>query len=268
MFDSGSDDESGHEEEDQEAVRAALSARYSGLFSLDLGLTQVKEDREPALQEDGAAVQPDEEQEQEAPEFEFRLFAAQGASTQRVVLPTPAELEGPGGGGLVKPRPVSYHLRAELGPEELERIRFSALTGREVIEAARQRAWGLEKPWRVVRILLPTGAKLRQGPAASTGSKEERATTDGKPDKRKRPGKQRRIATRKREKARKEKEAEEREKRITKEEHLKEKKKRLNREKKLKRRQKDRDKKTAANTAAAGDERGSDAGSDLDAEGN
>ena len=247
-------------------MRAALSARYSGLFSLDLGLTQAEEDREPALQEEGAA-QSNEDQEQEAPEFEFRLFAAQGASTQRVVLPTAAELEGAGGGGLVRPRPVSYHLRAELGPEELERIRFSALTGREVVEAARQRAWGLEKPWRVVRILLPAGAKLRQGPGASTGSKEQ-GTADGKPDKRKRPGKQRRIATRKREKAKKEKEAEEREKRTTKEEHLKEKKKRLNREKKLKRRQKDRDKKAAANPGAAGDEGGSDAASDLDAEGN
>ena len=256
LFDSGSDDESGHEEE-QEAVRAALSARYSGLFSLDLGLTQAEEDRESALQREGTA-QSDEDREQEAPEFEFRLFAAQGASTQRVVLPTAAELEGPGGGGLVRPRPVSYHLRAELGLEELERIRVSALTGHEVVEAARQRAWAFEKPWRVVRILLPARTKLRHGPAASTGSKEE-GTADGQPDKRKRPGKQRRIATRKREKATKEKEAEEREKCVTKEERLKEKKKRLNREKKLKRRQKDKDKKAAENLDAAGDEGGSDA---------
>ncbi len=198
LFDSSSGDESNHGE-NQDVARAELNARLSSLFSFDLN---------PALPTRESEVESHEAQDPGAPEFEFRLFASQGTLTQKVILPSQQDLANVDEGAFTKPRPLSYYLRPELDLEEQEEIRFSAMAGREILTAARQRAWGLEKPWRVLKIIMPAGTKLlRPVPLLSECAIGD--TASGEEPKRRRPGKKRRIATRKREKARKEEEAKE-----------------------------------------------------------
>lgn len=148
-------------------------------------------------------------------------------------------------GTVVTKRPLSFYVRGKLGDEERRRLQYSAVSGAEVLRRSRERAWGLELPWRLVKLSVVPQAQARSLVVASSkpsSAKPSGHETDAK-SKRRRPGKKKRIALRIKEKARKEKEAAEAQKKLTKEEHLKEKKKRLNRERKLKRRQKEREKK-------------------------
>ncbi|AEO56227.1 hypothetical protein MYCTH_2300915 [Thermothelomyces thermophilus ATCC 42464] len=211
-------------------------------------------------------------------EFEFRLFSTPagapapattsgtgaGASApppqkvvQKVVLLPDDEAEAPFDGPAIAPRPLSHYIRGELSEREREQFRRAAVTGREVLSWAAQRAWGLEVPWRVTRVTVSVGSGSAQGSRLGGGGTRGEdpgvVEVEGRRKKKKktRPGKKRRIVLRKREKIRREKEAEAERLRMSKEEHLREKKKRLNREKKLKRRQKEREKKMAARAAGA-----------------
>ncbi|KAK3308820.1 uncharacterized protein B0T15DRAFT_390257 [Chaetomium strumarium] len=252
LYDSSSDRHSSPERKDEEdaKLRAELNARLSNLLSLDLGASAaaapVPVESETSTNELHPANSEGQESEAEA-EFEFRLFSS--APPQKVALAPDAgsaKYDGPA----VSQRPLSHYIRGELSPHEREQLRYAAVTGQDVLAWARQRAWGLEVPWRVTKITVAVTGK---GARVDEQKRTEDAASAGE-KKKKRPGKKRRIVLRKREKAEKaKKEALERQK-MSKEEHLREKKKRLNHQKKLRRRQKEKEKKLAAKAVTGGSE--------------
>lgn len=196
---------------------------------------------------------PGAQEDKEEEEFEFRLFST-SAPTQHINLAEEVH-QGPA----MSQRPVEFYVRGPLTEEEKARFRAAAVSGEEVVRGARERAWGLEVPWRVVRIVgTARGKKGRVGEVVREGGAQRDDKGEGEAKGRKRPGKKRRIALRIKLKAAKEEEA----KKMSKEEHLKEKKKRLNREKKLKRRQKEKEKKMAAGQGGGEGDVSSDDGSE------
>ncbi|KAK4237824.1 hypothetical protein C8A03DRAFT_34196 [Achaetomium macrosporum] len=253
LYDSSSDRHSSPEREDEEDVklRAELNARLSSLLSLDLGCpaaaAPIPAGPGTTTNEPHTADGEGQEEKAEA-EFEFRLFSS--APPQKVVL-APDAGEAKYDGPAVSQRPILHYIRGELSPHEREQFRYAAVTGQDVLAWARQRAWGLEVPWRVTKITVTVNGK---GPGVDEQKRSADSASAGEKKKKKRPGKKRRIVLRKREKAEKaKKEALERQK-MSKEEHLREKKKRLNHQKKLRRRQKEKEKKLAAKAAAGGSE--------------
>ena len=234
----GDDVTHGHKDE---ATRAKLNERLARMFSLD-------EEIGPSNEDGPDEVMPDAEDPE--PAFEFRLFSTAGSAPKVMV-----HEEDEGDGDILASRPASYHMRQDYTPEELERFREVAVDYADVVREAKQRAWGLEVPWRVTKITVKSGPSTPSTP--QKGSKGNNTTEE--PARRKRPGKKRRVALRMKEKEKKLKEEEKKAKaeaaakqRLTKEEHLKEKRKRLNREKKLKRRQKDKEKKQAGKPSSGG----------------
>ncbi|KAK7911355.1 hypothetical protein PG985_013836 [Apiospora marii] len=126
--------------------------------------------------------------------------------------------------------------------ESMAQFKFAAVSTEYLMANAKQRKWGLEKPWRVTKITVTADKNAKSLPDAD-GAED---TTMGEGvSKRTRPGKKRRVLLRTRDKAKREKEEAAKKKLADKEEHLKEKKKRLNRLKKLKRREKQREAKGA-----------------------
>ncbi|OIW29894.1 hypothetical protein CONLIGDRAFT_680699 [Coniochaeta ligniaria NRRL 30616] len=235
-----------HRQEDA-ATRAKLNERLARMYSLDVvgpgapGAGDSDEELPDA---------PADGDDQEEPAFEFRLFSTAGSAPKVVVND-----EDDGDGAILSSRPKSFHLKEDFTPEELERFRQVAVEYTDIVQGAQQRAWGLEVPWRVTKITVKPGP----GTSSTVQKGGKSKTTTEEPDKRKRPGKKRRIAFRIKENERIQKEEERKAKeeaaakhRLTKEEHLKEKKKRLNREKKLKRRQKEKEKKMAGKSGGEG----------------
>lgn len=255
----GGNDQSEHGVEDAEE-RARLNERLSSMLGLDLSAPEpaapAPEQGPDAADGHGHDDDPAEVEGNHEEEFEFRLFSAPSGTSApaKVVLSASDDEDAArGDGGFVQPsRPENYYLAGEATPEQLERYRWAAVTAEDIGADASKRAWGLERPWRVVKISLSS----RKSSSKTAGLTAGATTASGDTDdglKRKRPGKKRRIAVRIKARAEKEKreaekarrEAEEKQ-RISKEEHLLEKKKRLNREKKLKRRAKEKEKKLAA----------------------
>jgi hypothetical protein len=262
VFGSSSDgsDSDEHRTDDAEE-RAKLDARLSSLLGLDLDLSALPPDPAPGQGPGAEHHEGDHDQE-----FEFRLFSgpARASAPAKVVLDVSDDDEArEGGGAFVTPaRPQSYYLAGEASPEQRQRYAYAAVTAEDIAAGARNRAWGLERPWRVVRV-TPSSSKPPSSKACSghgaTASSEESA--EARP-RRKRPGKKRRIAARTKARAEKTRREAEDKQRISKEEHLLEKKKRLNREKKLKRRAKEKEKKSAAGEKLPPSERPDSAGSE------
>lgn len=256
----GGDDQSEDGVADAEE-RARLNEQLSSLLGLDLSAAEPAPAPEQGPgaadshdeQHEGAEAQEERNHEEE---FEFRLFstsAGTSAPAKVVLSASDDEDAARGDGAFVRPsRPDSYYLAGEATSEQQERYRWAAVTAHDVAAVASKRAWGLERPWRVVKISLSSKKSPNRTagvPAGTTATSQD--AEDG--PKRKRPGKKRRIAVRtkaraeteRREAEKARREAEEKQ-RVSKEEHLLEKKKRLNREKKLKRRAKEKEKKLAA----------------------
>ncbi|KAM7209140.1 Fungal protein of unknown function (DUF2011) domain containing protein [Naviculisporaceae sp. PSN 640] len=236
--------------EEEAQLQAKLRAQLSNLITVDFGAASVAEDEEvvpEAQDQDDLGAEP---------EFEFRLFSS--AAPQKIVL-APAEGTGKIGGdsgGFVEPRPLSYYIRGELSSEQRSQFAAAAVTAADILQGARQRAWGLEVPWRVTKITIGPSSSSRssqKGGEKQVGGGGGDEAVAGKKKKGK-PGKKARIAARTKQKALLELEKQ----KMTKEEHLKEKKKRLNHLKKLKRRQKEKEKKAAAAAGSAGAEAGGD----------
>lgn len=258
-----SSEEEGHSQADAEEdaeVRAKLNERLSSLLGLDLSVpVPASGQASEALPQDiggagaaAAADQEDKPEEEEEEEFEFRLFSTSSktAAPVKVILTASDDEDADLGDGAftVPERPSSYYFAGEPTPDQLQMYRQSALAGEEILLGARKRAWGLERPWRIIRIGGGPAKSVRAPPHSAKGSSGAIAKVtaiapneDGEKLKRKRPGKKRRIGSRIKTKAEKEKREAAEKQKMTKEEHLKEKKKRLNREKKLKRRAKERE---------------------------
>lgn len=136
---------------------------------------------------------------------------------------------------MTRVRPLSYYLVTDLSPEKKQQYEMAAVSGEDVIERSKIRAWGLELPWRVQTI------KVTRKAAGQRGGEAEEAVAHVEDDqsvKRKRPGKKRRTAMRIKARAKAQAEEATKQKMAEKEEHTKDKKKRLNRLKKLRRRAK------------------------------
>ncbi|KAK4103940.1 hypothetical protein N658DRAFT_556959 [Parathielavia hyrcaniae] len=265
-------------------LRAKLNARLSALLSLSVTVAPnptitTTDTTDAAVASDPAK---DDKDAGEA-EFAFRLFSTATTTTTtgtadavpKVVLaPDDVDVDSrPYSGPALSQRPVSHYLRGELTPRERAQFEASAVAGQEVLAWAGRRAWGLEVPWRLTRVVLAVGGNGRgrvrgggvegklQQQQSEGGLGEGMGKEEKEKKKKKRPGKKSRIVLRKREKARREIEAAVQKRQMSKEEHLKEKKKRLNHLKKLKRRQKEKEKKLAARGEAGGEGQQDAAGS-------
>jgi hypothetical protein len=243
----------------EDELRGKLNAQLSGLLHFDFASIEppaaapretrsTEEADEPHREEVKAAAATAPEPEELT--FQFRLFRDEEPTHTVVIQPQDEQASGTGEVGFVVPRrPMSYYVAAEPGPAAAERFRSSAVSADYLLQDARRRRWGLEKPWRVTAITIttahPPGFRLAGSEATAAGGSGGAATGEEEEGKRKRPGKKRRITLRTRDRAKKEAEETAKKQLVDKEEHLKEKKKRLNREKKLKRRAKEREKKTA-----------------------
>ncbi|KAK7730382.1 hypothetical protein SLS53_009000 [Cytospora paraplurivora] len=259
--DAESDNSQNGAEEDVE-LRAKLNERLSRLLGLDLSAPEPINSHSHAADPDdaqrpGEAEEPQEKQEEE---FEFRLFStsSKAAAPTKVVLDASddEDAERAEGAFIVPSRPVTYYL-AEATPEQREGYQYAAVTADDIVAGAGKRAWGLEKPWRVVKITVSSDRPQKGSSSAATSKLVEDQGDEGA--KRKRPGKKRRIALRIKTKA----EKAQVDQKMSKEEHLKEKKKRLNREKKLKRRAKEKEQRLAAK-GQDGTQAGPGAASDTD----
>lgn len=251
-------------QEDAE-VRAKLSERLASLLGLDLSAPSPTAEQTESGRAHGGEDEDRVENKPEEEEFEFRLFStsSKSAAPAKVVLAASDDEDAPrGDGGFTVPvRPTSYYVAGRPTPEQLEKYRWAAVSGQDVVLGARKRAWGLERPWRVTRLQGPHKSPLlAQGLVSlptvaipprdhhhddTSGDDDEGQQQTAAKKSRKRPGKKRRIASRTKARAEAEKCEAEAQNKTTKEEHLKEKKKRLNREKKLKRRAKEKEKKLA-----------------------
>lgn len=252
-------------DETKAQLREALSAKLAMSLEWDLVPSQPGdlplrnrgEQAGPAAGENGdEAVETEEDERPET--FEFRLFGARKPATT-VVLEKDRPFK-PGEGGIVARRPTSFYFSR---PSQREREEYASVlvTWEQIMEKSRQRAWGLEKPWKTI-------ASITVSDGRSNGGQKGSATVaagdgDGKKRTRKRPGKKSRIASRKRDRAAAAKKAAEEKARLEKEEHLKAKKKRLNHIKKVRARAKAKQKK-AAERAAAGGEAAGEKGGDAD----
>ncbi|TRX89073.1 hypothetical protein FHL15_009990 [Xylaria flabelliformis] len=248
---SSGEEEVGHDAEAELALRAKLNAQLSGLLDFSFKVDPKAQQHQTGqlkdqLQGQAPDVTSEVQQEDENPEeeaFTFRLFRDE-ALTHTVVLTNDEDPAALGDGGFVVPlRPRSYYIASSPSPGKVSEYRSVAVSAEYVLADAKRRRWGLEKPWRVIRI-TPNSNSV--SPKTIPGSAQEEDSAEKKRAKRTRPGKKHRIILRVREKAARDREEAAKKSTLEKEQHLQEKRKRLNRERKLKRRQKEREKKAGA----------------------
>lgn len=139
---------------------------------------------------------------------------------------------------MVRNRNPKYFFAEKAVGEEKWCFETAALSGEEILDLSKRRAWGLEVPWRV-KVLKVVGKSKSTGDSAS----KIEALEIGDEAKRKRPGKKRRVILRQREKTRAEKEEKRRKEQELKVETEREKRTRRNREKKVKKKLKEKAKK-------------------------
>ncbi|KEY69795.1 hypothetical protein S7711_03773 [Stachybotrys chartarum IBT 7711] len=216
------------------------------------GPTKVVKDMDDVASDADTVDKELEKADEEA--YEFRLFGT-SASVPKVILETDDQPEGEGGFAVPK-RPLSHYLAVDVPASRKREYAAAAVSADDVLAWSLRRSWALEQPWRVTSI-----SATRKAAAAGT---DTHAEDDEAGQRRKRPGKKRRIALRTKQRASEAKKEAKAKKALEKEEHIKDKKKRLNRAKKLRRRAKAKEKKgLGGEEAGAGAESsGSDDGSD------
>ncbi|KAI0398180.1 hypothetical protein F5Y17DRAFT_412671 [Xylariaceae sp. FL0594] len=228
-----------------------------------------------------AKVEKQERTVEEEEAFAFRLFRDEEPTHTVILTPEDDSLHNPSSssGFVVPRRPISYYVSPPLTPEQEGAYRSASVSAEYLLQNARRRnKWGLEKPWRVVRVaavkregdkvegvvvVVPTTTpatgdnedKMEGVETSLKGGEESEASK-----KKKRPGKKHRIRARVKAKEALERAEAARKHALEKEQHIQEKKKRLNREKKLKRRQKEREKKAQAKGAGGVEGRDGDHG--------
>ncbi|OTA61272.1 hypothetical protein K449DRAFT_465973 [Hypoxylon sp. EC38] len=248
LYDSSSEEEATNDDHLDSILREKLNAQLSGLLELDSKVDESIEKQQISKVSTGDANEDthnDEDIEKPAEEaFSFRLFRDEESSHKVVLEPQDASEKNGDGAFVVAKRPISYYLAGEPPPEVAKEYRMAAVSADYLLQDAKKRRWGLEKPWRVTTITITTNKKM-----GTPGSYVSTATETGR-SKKKRPGKKRRIILRVRQKVKKEREEAAKQQLIEKEQHLQEKKKRLNKTKKLRRRAKAREKKQNAKEGA------------------
>ncbi|KAG5948906.1 hypothetical protein E4U60_000384 [Claviceps pazoutovae] len=231
-----------------DTIDTALEARLNAQIAKSLGLDSPQDTSQPAVRPQispplpraQSAAQDDEPRDNDAGEFEFRLFSSR--------LPAKVTLEDdsapPQEGGLAHRRPQSFYLANHIPPALQNEYRFAAVSGEDVLLQSHQPSWGIAYPWKVTRIVVTRRAKGKSGNTSTRVDADTDADMEGQRRQRKRPGKKKRMAERKKMQALKEKNQMETKRALDKEEQLKEKRKRLNRIKKLRKRAKNKEVKT------------------------
>ncbi|OTA92633.1 hypothetical protein M434DRAFT_396303 [Hypoxylon sp. CO27-5] len=249
LYDSSSEEEATNDDHLDSILREKLNAQLSGLLDLDSKVDEGFEAQQTSKLSTGDTNEdPRDEEDVENPAeeaFAFRLFRDEEPSHKVVLEPRDAGEKNGDGAFVVAKRPISYYLAGEPPPEVAEEYRMAAVSADYLLQDAKKRRWGLEKPWRVTTITITTNKKM-----GTPGSSVITATETGR-SKKKRPGKKRRIILRVQQKVQKEREEAAKQQLIEKEQHLQEKKKRLNKTKKLRRRAKAREKKQNAKGATS-----------------
>ncbi|OTB07834.1 hypothetical protein M426DRAFT_317724 [Hypoxylon sp. CI-4A] len=254
LYNPASDEESTHDDELDSTLRGKLNEQLSGLLDLSFAVDEGNKAHQPSESQtrdaDKNSPNGGDSDEPQEEVFAFRLFRDEDTSRKVVLEPQNA---GKGGEStLAVKRPMSYYLAEDPSSETINNFRAAAVSADFLLQDAKKRRWGLEKPWKVTTITITTNKKMGTPVSLTTSGAGIEVN-----QKKKRPGKKRRIILRVREKANKEKEEAAKKQLIDKEEHVKEKKKRQNRQKQLRRRAKAREKK--------GDTKDDDAASEQDA---
>lgn len=218
----------------------------------------------------GAEPSPDAppaEAEDEA--FEFRLFAPTTTAiasntdqsstpnvttTQRVILSNSDDEDLGDGAFTVQHRRLSWYIAAPATGTRKAEFEEAAVSSEAVMRGREQRAWALEKPWRVTVIRTGSTPIPQSAPAQPVKSiSMQVAVEENGKTKRTKPNKKRRIVVRIRERALAEKLEAERLRRAREEEEKAsrgvedaEKRTARNRERKIKRREREKRKKAAA----------------------
>ncbi|KAI2641709.1 hypothetical protein GGS26DRAFT_536539 [Hypomontagnella submonticulosa] len=256
LRDSASDEEATEDDQWDSALRGKLNARLSGLLDLSFATDGDTEAQKPSESQTGdgnegsnvGVIENTGSPKEEA--FTFRLFRDEEPSRKVILKPQNVEGKNGDGGFIVAKRPLSYYVAGEPSPESAKEFRMAAVSADYLLQDAKKRRWGLEKPWKVKTIAITINGKI---PPTGSSASDNVAAESGKPKKR-RPCKKRRIILRIREKAKKEQAETAKQQLVDKEQHLKDKKKRLNRQKKLKRRAKEREKKQGIRDDAASEQ--------------
>ncbi|TVY91726.1 hypothetical protein LAWI1_G007189 [Lachnellula willkommii] len=219
-------------------LEAQLQAQLASLYGSAFNTSAATPTSNPSAAPNGKS-QPDTGAEDEPAEFEFRLFSSgknDKAQPQRIVLEV--EEEELGDGAFVRNRDSTYYFAEKAVGEQKWQFESAALSGEEILDLAKRRAWGLEVPWRV--RVLKTSVKLK---TAGGDADKTVAPEVGAEIKRKRPGKKSRIILRQRKKKRDEIAEKNRRDKELKDETEREKRTRRNREKKVKKKMKEKAKK-------------------------
>ncbi len=143
-----------------------------------------------------------------------------------------------------------------------QRFMFAAVSGEEVLNLARRRAWGLEVPWRVKSIRVTSVPKskanasseiaLKPGQSHQAGQGEIMIQVDPSEKWKRKPGKKRRLILRERQRKIVQREEVKKKERESKEEAERDKRTRRNREKKVKRKMKEKALKAGVSAGSSG----------------
>jgi hypothetical protein len=167
--------------------------------------------------------------DEEVEEFAFRLFG--GEEARQIVI----QEEDEGQGGFVKAWDPRVFILGKAEGERRRGFENVAISGEEVLKRRKERAWGLEVPWRVVVVRGPS--------VGGGGGRKMKGEGSGVEGKRKRVGKKRRIAIRVKKRTGDEERERRKKEEAEREEREREKRTRRNREKKVKRKMKEKAKK-------------------------
>ena len=219
--------------------------------------------------------------------FEFRLFAPTTTAvasntdqsftpdvtaTQRIILSNSDDEDLGDGAFTIPHRKLSWYIAAPATGARKAEFEEAAVSSEVVWRGREQRAWALEKPWRVT--VIRTGSTPIPQPAGRQAAKSismQVAVEENGKTKRTKPNKKRRIVVRIRERALSEKLEAERLRRAREEEEKAtrgvedaEKRTARNRERKIKRREREKRKKAAAAAGIPEPSGDAESGSDAD----
>ncbi|TGO85995.1 hypothetical protein BPOR_0345g00060 [Botrytis porri] len=179
---------------------------------------------------------PLEDDQDQAEEFDFRLFS--NFKEGKVVLKEEAIDKGI---FVVQERDMSYYFTGPIEGQRKEEYAIAAISGEDVLEGREKRYWGLEVPWRVRVVKIGVSGQKKLGSNGLLGVRN-----NSKEEKKRKPGKKMRILMRERRRTIEAQEKAMTREKESKEEADKERRARKNREKKVKRKAKEKALKAAA----------------------
>jgi len=200
--------------------------------------------------------------------FEFRLFSSAPNKPAGKIVLKPEEDEDGDGNFVRRERDKSYYFAPPASGERKAGIESMAISGETVLLWRKIRAKGLEVPWRVKTIRVPSSSNPT--PTGSSLKSEAIVVDEGETRKKCKPNKKRRLILREKQRKKEKAEEEKRKRDQGREEAEREKKTRKNREKKVKRKLKEKLKKASgtveSRTVGNGNDRDDDDDADVDME--